>query len=715
MIGTIRIRGRWVSLELLERISKRSQGPETPSRQQLVKEFCRATGWRDAKGRLSVSSASVALRRLEAMGKVKLPPMAPRVKGPCTRSLQDDGQPLPELPKLRAQGGRISGLRMRLVRDHLDPAHRIWNRLIVREHPLGRSPLVGAQLRYLVECDQGVLGAFGFGPPAYHMECRDQWIGWNATALLQNRRKVLGLSRFLIRPGLGRIPNLASQCYGLVLRQAPRDWLDRYGVKPVLVETYVDRLNHQGRSLSASNWRRVGESKGRGRDDRQKQKNKSIKDVWLYELEPKARVQLQEHHAEILAPRSVFAPMLAADWVEEEMSGLDLGDERLNQRARCVLSGRWARPASSFYRSFDNKAQGKGAYELVENPRAEINLASLLAPHQLQTARRMAAEKVVLLAQDTTTLSYSTLKETQGLGPLGEEHGQGLFLHSLQAFRLDGIILGTAWAETWARPEHSDTAHRNQQSIDQKESGRWLRALQVGAERARQMPQTKVIVCGDRESDIYELYDQTTAAPENLYVLVRSQHDRRLSDGTQLRETLAAEPSEVTIEVHVPRRQGRPARKAILEIRWKKVRIEPPAVALKKSWPALDIYAVWAREVGAPDQTEPIDWLVLSTWPVETFKMACRLVKWYALRWGIEVWHGVLKAVCGVEKRQMKSAKALERALAFDMIVACRVLLLNRLAKEHPDLPAELFYSPEELAVLDIKKKRQANIPTLLD
>jgi len=83
----------------------------------------------------------------------------------------------------------------------------------------------------------------------------------------------------------------------------------------------------------------------------------------------------------------VFAPAQAQDWVEEQMAGLDLGDERLNRRARDMLANRWARPRNSFYRSFDSPAQAKGAYQWVENPRGEINLVSLLAPHQLQTAR----------------------------------------------------------------------------------------------------------------------------------------------------------------------------------------------------------------------------------------------------------------------------------------------------------------------------------------
>jgi len=708
LIGAIRVSGRWVDQQVLARLSRRAQGPTAQPRRQLIEEFCRATDWRDAKGRLSLSSASVALRRLEQRGLVQLPPMVPRRKNSVARGLLDDGQPLPAVPKLPLSGGLIPGLRLRLIADEHDPAHRIWNRLMVREHPLGRRPLVGAQLRYLVECDAGIVGAFGFGPPAFHLECRDQWIGWGTQARQQNRGKVIGLSRFLIRSEL-HVRHLASQCYGLVLRQVTGDWQARYGVKPVLVETYVDRVRHHGRSLAAANWRRLGQSKGRGRDDRRRQHPRSLKDVWVYELHSKARAQLQACTVEVLAPRSVFAPALPEDWAEEEMAGVALGDQRLNERAQRMLRHRWARPANSFYRSFGSAAEAKGAYQLVENPRYEINLASLLAPHQQQTARRMAAESVVLLAQDTTALSYNSLRQTTGLGSIGEGHSRGLFLHSLQAFRLDGLPLGTAWAEVWARPPQSDTARRNEQSFDEKESGRWIRALQAASQRARQMPQTQVVVCGDRESDIYELYDQIQAAPRNVHLLVRGQHDRCLSDGNRLMASLASVAADGLLSVKVPRREGRPARTATLELRWQAVELLPPAVALKKSWPPLKVYAVLAREVGAPAGAPSIEWLLLSTWPVKTLKMARRLVRWYALRWGIECWHKVLKVVCGVERRQMKSAQALERALALDMIIASRVLLLTRLGKEHPDLPAELFYTPDELEVLGVKKKRQRN------
>ena len=217
MLGGIRIGGRWVDGQVLERLSARSQGPAPAPRRKLVEEFCRTVGWHDAHGQLPISSASAALRRLEERGRVQLPPREPRRALQQPRGLSDDGEALPPLPKLPSRGGVIVGLRLRLIENEHDPNHRIWNRLIVREHPLGRRPLVGAQLRYLVECEAGIVGAFGFGPAAFHLECRDHWIGWNPQGRQQNRGRVIGLSRFLIRPGL-RVPNLASQCYGLAMQ-----------------------------------------------------------------------------------------------------------------------------------------------------------------------------------------------------------------------------------------------------------------------------------------------------------------------------------------------------------------------------------------------------------------------------------------------------------------------------------------------------------------
>ena len=117
----------------------------------------------------------------------------------------------------------------------------------------------------------------------------------------------------------------------------------------------------------------------------------------------------------------------------------------------------------------------------------------------------MAAEPLVLLPQDTTTLNYTGLRQTTGLGPLGEDKARGLWLHSLLAYRPDGVPLGLLEAQCWARPDPgqgTDPRGRNAKSIDEKESGRWVIALRTAAAAARRMPQTQVVVMTDREGDL---------------------------------------------------------------------------------------------------------------------------------------------------------------------------------------------------------------------
>jgi hypothetical protein len=282
-------------------------------------------------------------------------------------------------------------------------------------------------------------------------------------------------------------------------------------------------------------------------------------------------------------------------------------------------------------------------------------------------------------------------------------------LHTLQAFRLDRIPLGTAGAELWARDQLSDTAHRNAQSIDQKESVRWVNAFQTAAQIARQMPQTLVFCAGDRENDTIEIYDRAIVAPPNLFYLVRAQHDRVLASGEKLWEHLAGQPCGGTMQVQIPRNKNRPARLATLELRWGQVSVKPPRVGCKNSWGTYTLWVLQAKEIDPPKGAEPIEWLLVTNWKIDSLKTARRLVRWYGLRWGIECWHQVLKDVCKVETRQMKSAEALSRALALDMIVAWRVLLSCRLGKEHPNLPATVLYSQEELAILELYKKKGAS------
>lgn len=166
----------------------------------------------------------------------------------------------------------------------------------------------------------------------------------------------------------------------------------------------------------------------------------------------------------------------------------------------------------------------------------------------------------------------------------------------------DPAVRGKALLEEPQRTEHqaSDTERRNEQSVSEKESGRWIEAYQSAARLAEAMPQTQLTVCGDRESDIFELFDQSEVAPRNLRLLVRAQHDRLLSSGQKLWHQLREQPLGGTLTVRVPRRGDRPARVATLEVRWLALEAASPRVALKKSWSPIRLWAVLARELDPP-------------------------------------------------------------------------------------------------------------------
>ena len=190
------------------------------------------------------------------------------------------------------------------------------------------------------------------------------------------------------------------------------------------METFVGRGRFTGRCFSAGNWQRIGSSTGRGRLV-PKAPAVSLKDIWIYEMAPQVRRLLQEETLPPLKPCPLLSSLAQEDWCGAELATLVLGEKRRQQRAVRILEARWAQPQASFYGSIDSWAEAKGAYELIRHARATISLENLLAPHAHATQERMAAEEVVLLPQDTTTLNYSGLKQTTGLGPLGEAKGRG--------------------------------------------------------------------------------------------------------------------------------------------------------------------------------------------------------------------------------------------------------------------------------------------------
>ncbi len=171
----------------------------------------------------------------------------------------------PEAVPLVASVGRLPGLRLSPVTDK--QTSRLRNGLIDRYHYLGYTPLPGAQIRYFIESDQGLLGALGFGAAAWKVSARDLWIGWEASVREARLGRVLNNARFLRLPWV-RVKNLASKVLALSASQVADDFAARYGERPVLLETLVEIPRSRGSCYQAANWRYLGETRGRGKGDR---------------------------------------------------------------------------------------------------------------------------------------------------------------------------------------------------------------------------------------------------------------------------------------------------------------------------------------------------------------------------------------------------------------------------------------------------------------
>jgi hypothetical protein len=592
----------------------------------------------------------------------------------------------------------IQPVELVLVGSGDSEASRTWNELMERYHYLGSGPLCGAQLRYLIGSEKhGWIGALSFSGAAWSVQARDQWIGWSRALREKNLNQVVANSRFLIVPQW-KVPHLASHVLGVVVKRLRADWRGRYGYEPVLVETFIDKERFEGTCYRAANWVEVGETRGRGRQDRTHCRRSSIKRIFVYPLDRQARERLCEG---AMTERIAVSPRRHEDWAEAEFGSVDLGDRRLNRRLLEIARDFYARPQAQIPQACQTRARTKAAYRFFKHP--STNMDDLLDGHRKSTYERIAEKKIVLCPQDTTSLNYSTHPATENLGPIGSKKDGiiGLIVHDTMAFSVEGTPLGLLDVQCWARDaeEFGKKHQRKQRTIEEKESYKWLRSFQSVAEAQRQCPNTMLVSMGDREADVYELFHLALQDPNGPKLVVRAEQDRLLEDGQGHLWPVVASQLEAGIqEIHVPRRGTTAARVARLAVRFAEVTLKPPKD--KSKYGPLKLWAVLAQEIDAPQGITPLCWMLLTTCLVTNFDAATEKLAWYTKRWGIEIYHRTLKSGCQIEERQLGDADSLEACLAIDMVVAWRVFHLTKLGREVPDLPCTVFCEEDEWKAL---------------
>jgi hypothetical protein len=329
-------------------------------------------------------------------------------------------------------------------------------------------------------------------------------------------------------------------------------------------------------------------------------------------------------------------------------------------------------------------------------------MESILKSHYESTIDRIKEEKIVLAVQDTTSLNYSTHPATEGIGLIGsKENGPiGLLVHDTMCFNETGTPLGLIDIQCWSR-EGSDFGkkhRRHELPIEEKESNKWLKSYRKASEVQKQCPKTTVVSVGDREADIYELFIEAAADKSNARLLIRARENRKLSNNQRLWEQMEEEPIRGIQEIQLPRRQNQKSRIAHLEVKYLRITLQPPQ--RKNSLEPQEVWAIQAREKKSDDIKEPIEWMLLTNMRVANVDGAVEKLKWYALRWGIEVYHRTLKSGCRIEERQLGSADSIKTCLAVDLIVAWRIYHLAKLGRERPDVPCTTYFSEEEWKAL---------------
>ena len=405
-----------------------------------------------------------------------------------------------------------------------------------------------------------------------------------------------------------------------------------------------------------------------------------------------------------------------------EFAGAEFGDERLTRRLMRIADTAAMSPSAGFPAMTKSDAELEGVYRFLRNGR--VTPQRVLAPHIVEVQRR-AGDETIIVAHDTTELTFGGTDHREGLGPIGKSKTiQGFFAHFALAISADeshtplGVAGVKPFARRWERPRLPK--HQRDKDPDQSESRKWPElALQIHSAFPR------AIHVMDREADSFTIISRLISA--DVRFVIRLCRDKLLGhSGTKLFE--AAARAQVVASRLVPltrRRRHRSAtnrrifperdeRMARLEIRAGAFMLPRPNRRRYATGypPQVDVNVVTVEEIDPPSGVEPVCWRLITTEPIDTSAQVEAVVDAYRARWRIEEFFKALKTGCAFEKRQLESLRTLVNALAVFSVIAWRLLVLRAVSRGTPDAPAAEALTDEQVQVLQaLSNMRDAAIP----
>jgi len=361
-------------------------------------------------------------------------------------------------------------------------------------------------------------------------------------------------------------------------------------------------------------------------------------------------------------------------------------------------------PQSSIPEACDDWATTKATYNFYSNDKVKAEL--IMEAHVLKTLEKAEKYPLILKAQDTTELDYTSHESKKDSGYL-KKYRNGLSVHSTLAISDDGVPLGIIHQKTWFRDEQEKgkTSDRYKKSIKQKESNRWLESLQ---ETEKLFENTKIqVTIADRESDIYDFF--ALPRKKNSHFLIRAGQNRLLKEvDEKLFQAIESSPYKGKLNVEVPRKKGQASRTAELTIKYESLEIKAPKNTPKET-KSVKLNVILVHEQNPPDDSEAIKWILLTTLEINILEDALKYVRWYSYRWLIERYHYVLKSGCNIENLQLEDNT--DKAVAFYSIIACLLLQMTYQARLKSEVSCEEVLTKQQWQTLYVLVHKKADIP----
>lgn len=281
-------RGKTVTIEDAVFIQQLIDQNPTDSRRRLSVKLCQAWNWTQANGALRDMVCRGLMLTLHRAGHIKLPPKKLVPNNPLARRRAPEKITINHSP-IEGKLSSLKPLEFKQVRR--TSAEKLFNSLLAQYHYLGYTQPVGEHLKYIVYTQKRPIACLSFSSAPRHIGCRDRFIGWSAPLRKANLHLMAYNSRFLLLPWV-QVPHLASHVLGRISRMLAKDWQRLYNHRVYYLETFVDKDRFAGTCYKAANWIYLGDTTGRGKDDKTHRANRSIKAVWGYPLDKRFKRHL---------------------------------------------------------------------------------------------------------------------------------------------------------------------------------------------------------------------------------------------------------------------------------------------------------------------------------------------------------------------------------------------------------------------------------------